>query len=156
VATSDLSWLIAGTILRRGLPLVSRPFRLGVVERLEYFYAMVDCIVNPMIGGTGLKIKTIEALGYGRPIIGTVARIRKERERPRRAPACVAPPLLRVRGGCIRPVRQIGGAYLWLELSAIAPSVVTHERAFPHSSHATLQITVCHPGADPPPEIDRY
>jgi hypothetical protein len=29
-------------------------------------------IVNPMIGGTGLKIKTIEALGYGRPIIGTV------------------------------------------------------------------------------------
>jgi hypothetical protein len=71
-ATSDLSWLIAGTILKRELALVSHPFRLGVVERLEAFYGMVDCIVNPMIGGTGLKIKTIEAIGYGRPIIGTI------------------------------------------------------------------------------------
>jgi hypothetical protein len=69
---SDLSWLLAGTILKRELPLVSHPFRLGVVDRLETFYEMVDCIVNPMIGGTGLKIKTIEALGYGRPVIGTV------------------------------------------------------------------------------------
>jgi Glycosyl transferases group 1 len=71
-ATSDLSWLIAGTILKRELTLVSHPFRLGVVERLETFYEMVDCIVNPVIGGTGLKIKTIEAIGYGLPIIGTV------------------------------------------------------------------------------------
>jgi hypothetical protein len=71
-AASDLNWLIAGTIHKRDLPLISHPFRLGVVERLETFYEIVGCVVNPMIGGTGLKIKTIEALGYGRPIIGTV------------------------------------------------------------------------------------
>lgn len=48
------------------------PFRLlGIVPKVEDFYASVDIAVNPMLGGTGLKIKTIEALAFGRGILST-------------------------------------------------------------------------------------
>ena len=70
--TGGLSWALAGTISRRQLDLVSHPYRMGMVDRLTDFYDHVDCVLNPMMGGTGLKIKTIEALAFGRPIIGTV------------------------------------------------------------------------------------
>lgn len=64
-------WTVAGTISKRLPTLVSSPYRMGVVSKLSDFYDNVECVLNPMIGGTGLKIKTIEALAYGRPIIGT-------------------------------------------------------------------------------------
>ena len=64
-------WLLAGTISRRRLLLQSHPFLLGVVERVENFYDAVECVLNPMLGGTGLKIKTIEAIAFGKPVIGT-------------------------------------------------------------------------------------
>jgi hypothetical protein len=64
-------WALAGTICRRPLTLASNPYRVGVVDRLEQFYDAVECVLNPMLGGTGLKVKTIEALSYGRPVIGT-------------------------------------------------------------------------------------
>jgi hypothetical protein len=67
-----LSWTLAGTISRRQLEMRSHPYRMGMVGRLSAFYDQVDCVLNPMMGGTGLKIKTIEALAFGRPIIGTV------------------------------------------------------------------------------------
>jgi glycosyltransferase involved in cell wall biosynthesis len=44
---------------------------LGYCERLEDFYAAVDVVVTPLIIGTGLKIKTVEALAHGKPVIGT-------------------------------------------------------------------------------------
>lgn len=64
-------WALAGTITRRRLILRSHPFLLGVVGRVEQFYDAVECVLNPMLGGTGLKIKTIEAIAYGKPVIGT-------------------------------------------------------------------------------------
>ncbi|TXL69904.1 glycosyltransferase family 4 protein [Vineibacter terrae] len=64
-------WALAGTISRRRLSLQSHPFLLGVVERVERFYDVVECVLNPMLGGTGLKIKTIEAIAFGKPVIGT-------------------------------------------------------------------------------------
>ena len=68
---TGLDWLLAGGILRApGLRLRSAPQRLAVAEATE-FYAAVDCVLNPMQGGTGLKIKTVEALGFGSPILGT-------------------------------------------------------------------------------------
>lgn len=67
-----MNWTLAGTISRRPLDLVSHPYRMGMVDRLTEFYDNVDCVLNPMMGGTGLKIKTIEALAHGRPMIGTV------------------------------------------------------------------------------------
>jgi glycosyltransferase involved in cell wall biosynthesis len=72
VNSRDIDWLLAGSILKQPLHLKSLPFPLGHVNKLEEFYSAVRCVINPMSGGTGLKIKTVEALSYGRPIIGTV------------------------------------------------------------------------------------
>lgn len=45
--------------------------RHGFVDSPAGFYADMDIILNPHIEGTGLKIKTIEALAYGKPVIAT-------------------------------------------------------------------------------------
>jgi len=71
-ADTPISWLLAGSLLRDPLRLTSAPYLLGMVDKPAQFYAIVDCVINPMIGGTGLKIKTVEALAYGKPVIGTV------------------------------------------------------------------------------------
>ncbi len=71
LAGSGLGWLLAGSILRApGLRLRSAPRRLAVADAAD-FYDAVDCVLNPMPGGTGLKIKTVEALGFGAPVLGT-------------------------------------------------------------------------------------
>lgn len=44
---------------------------LGPVADADELYSAVDLVVNPHEGGTGLKIKTVEALARGRPVIGT-------------------------------------------------------------------------------------
>ncbi|MGH6863644.1 MAG: glycosyltransferase, partial [Methylocella sp.] len=44
---------------------------LGYVDDIEDFYASVDLVVAPLIMGTGLKIKTVEALAFGKPMVGT-------------------------------------------------------------------------------------
>jgi glycosyltransferase involved in cell wall biosynthesis len=44
---------------------------LGRVEDLSDFYRRCAIIVNPCPSGTGLKIKSIEALQYGKPLVST-------------------------------------------------------------------------------------
>jgi hypothetical protein len=44
----------------------------GFVESVAGFYAEMDLILNPTLDGTGLKIKTIEAMAYGLPLISTM------------------------------------------------------------------------------------
>lgn len=46
---------------------------LGPVPSADMLYAAVDVVVNPHEGGTGLKVKTVEALARGRPVVGTDA-----------------------------------------------------------------------------------
>lgn len=46
--------------------------KVGEIDNLESFYSKMDLIINPLMFGTGLKIKTVEALSYGIPIISTV------------------------------------------------------------------------------------
>lgn len=71
-AAPELPWLLAGRILRRqDLLLASRPRLLAQVPEVAAFYAAVDCVLNPMAGGTGLKVKTVEALAFGNPVLGT-------------------------------------------------------------------------------------
>ena len=65
------AWLLAGSICREPLLLRSNPRILGLVDDPGDFYDLVDCVLNPMAAGTGLKIKTVEALAYGRPVLGT-------------------------------------------------------------------------------------
>lgn len=73
---------IAGEVCSafRGLNLPNVQF-LGYCDSLDEFYAQTDIVVAPLIIGTGLKIKTVEALAYGKPVIGT--RIAFEGLRPR-------------------------------------------------------------------------
>ena len=44
---------------------------LGYVESIEEFYNSIDLVIAPLIMGTGLKIKTVEALAFGKPVVGT-------------------------------------------------------------------------------------
>lgn len=68
----ELPWLVAGGILkRRDLALTSQPQRLEPLPDAAAFYRAVECVLNPMTGGTGLKIKTVEALAHGNPVLGT-------------------------------------------------------------------------------------
>jgi hypothetical protein len=69
---AGLPWLLAGRILaRRDLSLRTAPLRMPQVDDPARFYAAVGCVLNPMVPGTGLKIKTVEALAHGAPVLGT-------------------------------------------------------------------------------------
>ena len=47
--------------------------KLGRVENLKDAYNLADLVINPILFGTGLKIKNIEALGYSKPLVTTPA-----------------------------------------------------------------------------------
>jgi hypothetical protein len=66
-------WLLAGSILRALDPLVlrTRPLLLPAVADLRAFHDAVGCVLAPNTDGTGLKIKTVEAVLSGRPVLGT-------------------------------------------------------------------------------------
>jgi hypothetical protein len=68
---TPLNWALAGSICNQVPDVESCSYVFGQVKAPEDFYRHVDCCINPMIGGTGLKIKTVEAIAYGRPVIGT-------------------------------------------------------------------------------------
>ena len=64
-------FVLAGTICGR-FATAPGPFELlGSVDDLQDFYAGIDIALNPMLGGTGLKIKTLEGLSFGLPVLGT-------------------------------------------------------------------------------------
>jgi glycosyltransferase involved in cell wall biosynthesis len=44
---------------------------LGAVRNLDEVYDAADVVINPIQFGTGLKIKSIEAMGYGKPLVTT-------------------------------------------------------------------------------------
>lgn len=70
--TAGINFAAAGPICRILQGIVGQPFRLlGIVDNLSDFYSSVDLVINPMVGGTGLKIKTIEALANRVGVIGT-------------------------------------------------------------------------------------
>ena len=48
-----------------------QPKMIGRVDKPGDFFSMCDIIINPERGGTGIKIKTLEALAHGMPILTT-------------------------------------------------------------------------------------
>ncbi|PWS34908.1 hypothetical protein DFH01_21420 [Falsiroseomonas bella] len=70
IAAAGGSLLVAGGAARDLAPAPGL-LPLGPVAAPDDLYARVDLVVNPHEGGTGLKIKTVEALARGRPVIGT-------------------------------------------------------------------------------------
>lgn len=70
---SKLSFVIAGTVCdaisKTSLPPNVR--MLGPVKHVDDFYHQVDAVVNPVEYGTGLKIKSIEAIAFKKPLLST-------------------------------------------------------------------------------------
>ena len=63
--------LLAGTICER-LAQDIAPFEpLGRLAHVDALYDLLDVVVNPMAWGTGLKIKSVEAVFEGLPLIAT-------------------------------------------------------------------------------------
>lgn len=69
--TEYFEFVFAGGICDNELVKKAKVTRMGRVDSELDFYESIDIVINPVILGTGLKIKTIEALSYGVPIVGT-------------------------------------------------------------------------------------
>ena len=66
----ELKLFIGGTVCEK-IPKekYSNIVLLGKVDSLDNFYQLGDVVINPVFQGTGLKIKTFEALSYGKVVI---------------------------------------------------------------------------------------
>ena len=66
----ELKLIIGGTVCEK-IPedKYSNIMLLGRVDSLDNFYQRGDVVINPVFQGTGLKIKTFEALSYGKVVI---------------------------------------------------------------------------------------
>ena len=67
--------VIAGRGLEAG-QLPARVRYLGFVESAERFYRSSDVIAIPSTAGGGIQEKTIEAIGYGVPVVATAVAVR--------------------------------------------------------------------------------
>jgi len=66
-----MKFIVAGSICGK---LADRPEPFEAIGRLDHvdeFYDAVDLVLNPMTFGTGLKIKSVEALFQGLPLVAT-------------------------------------------------------------------------------------
>jgi hypothetical protein len=69
--TKYVQFVLAGTVCSK-LASGPDPFRsLGGVDHCDDFYDLVDVVLNPMAFGTGLKIKSVEAIFEGKPLVAT-------------------------------------------------------------------------------------
>ena len=60
--------------VRESLPEIYEQFRscfTGQVDDLAPYYRSARCVIAPMVSGSGISIKTIEALALGKPFVGT-------------------------------------------------------------------------------------
>lgn len=57
------------TKFNRALP--SNIKLLGVVDNLDEIYLNASCVISPIFSGSGLKTKSIEALSFGKTLLGT-------------------------------------------------------------------------------------
>ena len=62
--------IIAGSACRQ-IPDSLNVQKLGIVQCLKDFYTQISFAINPVSNGTGLKIKTVEAIEYGCPILSS-------------------------------------------------------------------------------------
>jgi polysaccharide biosynthesis protein PslH len=61
-------------LVREHLPEIHKKFCkyfLGHVSDLAPYYSAARCVFAPMVSGTGISIKTVEALALGKPFVGT-------------------------------------------------------------------------------------
>ena len=70
IKVPDVRLVLAGNICNH-VAKSSFIIKMGEVKKVEDAYNEADIVINPGRVGTGLKIKNIEALGYGVPLICT-------------------------------------------------------------------------------------
>lgn len=70
-AAQKVDWILAGSICRFFEDNKWPGIKMNRVDHPADFYRQVDLVVNPHIGGTGLKIKSVEALAFGKALLGT-------------------------------------------------------------------------------------
>ena len=65
---------LIGSMVQCELPQLHSAFHscfVGEVADLIPYYSAARCVIAPMVSGSGTSIKTIEALGLGKPFVGT-------------------------------------------------------------------------------------
>ena len=67
---SDLDFIIGGSICNCLNDSMAYQ-KLGFFEDKKLLYKQATVIINPMLFGTGIKIKNVESLGYGIPLVTT-------------------------------------------------------------------------------------
>jgi hypothetical protein len=69
---APIEFVLAGSICRSvgDCPVFVK--KLGFVNKVSDFYSEVDVVMVPMLHGTGVKIKSVEALNYRKPVLFTV------------------------------------------------------------------------------------
>ena len=68
----DAQLIVAGGVCNKLQP-QSGVSLLGRVDDLASLYGSAQVVINPMLAGTGLKIKSIEALGFGKALVSSIA-----------------------------------------------------------------------------------
>ena len=77
IATNGYKLTIVGAVegvVRASAPQLYEEFRssfLGPVADLASYYRSARCVIAPMVYGSGISIKTIEALALAKPFVGT-------------------------------------------------------------------------------------
>ncbi len=66
----DIKLLVAGKVCEKVKNLRYGKM-MGEIDDLQVLYGQTDVVINPVLMGTGLKIKNIEALGYAMPLVTT-------------------------------------------------------------------------------------
>jgi hypothetical protein len=68
---APIEFVLAGSICRSIGECPAFVKKLGFVDQISDFYASIDIIMVPMLHGTGVKIKSIEALTHHLPVLFT-------------------------------------------------------------------------------------
>lgn len=65
----DIKLMIGGSVCEKIHSEYDNVSLLGKIDKLEDFYALGNIVINPVYQGTGLKIKTFEALSFGKATV---------------------------------------------------------------------------------------
>ena len=68
---APIEFVLAGSICRSVGECPVFVKKLGFVDQVSDFYSAVDVVMVPMLHGTGVKIKSVEALNYRKPVLFT-------------------------------------------------------------------------------------
>jgi hypothetical protein len=68
---APIEFVLAGSICRSVGECPVFVKKIGFVDQVSDFYSAVDIVMVPMLHGTGVKIKSVEALNYRKPVLFT-------------------------------------------------------------------------------------